>query len=289
MISNESHQTIAGTIAKTIPVTDSPQTGQLIAVMGGKGGVGKTNIATNLAIASAGLQARVLLVDGDLGLANVDVLLGLTPRCTAAEIVAGDCNFEDALLKGPGGIHVIPSASARMDLASSRPAQLTRFLASLLTAGHQYDLIIVDIGSGVSAPVLSLASVCDRALLVTTPEPTSVADAYGTLKVVRRVAPSLPVELLVNVARDELQALATHRQLEQVGERFLGHRIPMRGFLTRDPRLEEAVFAQRAVVEAFPTAPVSRQLTHLAAELLSEVHRPTPPLPRGNQWRRIPS
>jgi len=283
MISNPLHTT--GSNAAFL--ADAPRIGHLIAVFGGKGGVGKTNIATNLAIAAAGLEARVLLVDGDLGLANVDVLLGLTPRCTAADILAGESDFEDALLTGPHGIHVIPAASARMDLASSRPAQLTRLLAPLLAAGHRYDLVIVDIGSGVSAAALSLASVCDRALLVTTPEPTSITDAYGTLKVARGVAPQLPVELLVNIARDELQALAAHRQLEQVGERFLGHKIPMRGFLTRDSRLVEAVAAQRAVVEAFPTAVVSRQLTQLAAGLVNEVRIAMPSPPRSTFWRRV--
>jgi len=270
-------------------LADTPRIGHLVAVFGGKGGVGKTNIATNLAIAAAGLEARVLLVDGDLGLANVDALLGLAPRCTAADVLAGDCDFDDAILTGPQGIHIIPAASARMDLASSRPAQLTRLLAPLLAAGHRYDLVIVDVGSGVSAPVLSLASVCDRALLVTTPEPTSITDAYGTLKVVRGVAPQLPVELLVNIARDELQALAAHRQLEQVGERFLGHKIPMRGFLTRDWRLVEAVADQRAVVEAFPMAVVSRQLTQLAAGLVNEVRIARPSPPRSTLWRRVTS
>ena len=108
--------------------------GALLAVLGGKGGVGKTNLATNVSIAAAGLGARVLLVDGDLGLANVDVLLGMVPRFTAAEILSGECSFADAITTGPGGIHVVLAATARMDLAASRPAELTSLLAPLLAS-----------------------------------------------------------------------------------------------------------------------------------------------------------
>lgn len=276
-----------GARGNRIPATSKG--GHRIAVFGGKGGVGKTNIATNLAVAAAALDSRVLLVDGDLGLANVDVLLGLTPRGTAADLLCGRSDLDDVLVEGPGGIHVVPAASARMDLASSRPAELTRLLAPILEAGHRYDLVIVDIGSGVSAPVLSLASVCDRALLVTTPELTSIADAYGTMKVVRQVAPELPLELLVNVAQDELQALAAHRHLERIGARFLGFEIPLRGFLMRDPRLVEAVSAQRAVVEAFPSAPVSQQLVKLAAGLVGEIGKVPPTTRRTDRWRKVTS
>ena len=283
MNSNPGHTTLP----KVAASPDARETGRLIAVLGGKGGVGKTNVATNLAVAAAGLGARVLLVDGDLGLANVDVLLGLTPRATSAEILSGDSDFDSAQLVGPAGLHVIPAASARMDLASSRPAQLKRLLAPLLAAGFRYDLVLIDIGSGVSAQVASLASVCDLAFLVTTPEPTSVTDAYGTLKVLRSVVPELRVELLVNIARDELEALATHRQLEQVGQRFLGHKIPLRGYLNRDPRLAEAVAAQRAVVEAFPSTKVSRQLIDLAAGLVQDIQSANPAPKRENRWRKI--
>lgn len=263
--------------------------GQRIAIVGGKGGVGKTNVAANLAIAAGGLGARVLLVDGDLGLANLDVLLGLTPRCTAAEILEGECEFADAILDGPGGIHVVPAASARMDLAASRPDQLLRLLAPLAAAGRVYDLVLVDVGAGLSPAILSLATACDRALLVTTPEPTSVADAYATLKVMRNAIPDLPLELLVNGVRDELQAHVTHGQLVQVGARFLSHSIPLRGFLNRDPLLEAAVADQRAVVEAYPTAVVSRQLIALATEVLAEGRDSAPPAGAGGAWRRIAS
>ena len=285
MIPNE----IQDSLDTPTPSVRPNRVGGMIAVIGGKGGVGKTNIATNLAIAAAGLRARVLLIDGDLGLANIDVLLGLTPRCTAAEILDGNCDFNDALIKGPNGIDLIPASSARMDLASSRPEQLTRLLAPLLAAGPGYDLVFVDVGSGISATVLSLASVCDRALLVTTPEPMSVADAYGTLKVMSRTAPSLPVELLVNAVENELQAHATHRQLELVGERFLGQKISMFGYLRRDISLERAAFSQRAVVEAYPSAVVSQQIVGLAARLVNDVRHDNPVSFQKRLWKRVPT
>ena len=248
--------------------------GSLLAVLGGKGGVGKTNVATNVAVAASRLGARVLLVDGDLGLANVDVLLGLTPRCTAAEILSGERELADAILEGPAGVHVVPAASARMDLAASRPAQLAALLGPLLECGHAYDCVIVDVGAGIGPSAISLAAVCDRAWIVTTPEPTSVTDAYGTLKVLRRTAPDLPTSLLVNDARSESQALATHSQLERIAARFLDTPLPLAGIVPRDSHVEDAVAKQKAVVEQFPTAPASRRLIELAGRVLAG---PPPP------------
>ena len=169
-----------------------------IAVVSGKGGVGKTNLVANVAVAAAGLGAKVLVVDGDLGLANVDVLLGLAPKLTAADVIEGRCRFEDALLTGPRGIHILPAASGRSDLPGFRPERLAGLLIPFFEASEGYDLVLVDTGAGVGPAVISMAAACDLALLVVTSEPTSLADAYATLKVLLREAPSLRVEVLVN-------------------------------------------------------------------------------------------
>ena len=271
---------------------DDPR-GAMIAVVSGKGGVGKTNVAVNLAVAASRLGARALLVDGDLGLANVDVLLGLTPRATAAEIRSGECEWTDALVEGPGGVHVLPAASARLDLAASRPTELEWLLLPLLDAVHVYDLVLVDVGAGIGPAAVALTSVCERALLVTTPEPTSLTDAYATLKVLCQTAPALAVELVVNAARDDIQARDTHGQLDRMARRFLGRGLALRATLPRDPRLADAVSRQMAVVEAFPTASASRGLVRLAQGILRD-HAPTDrarpeaqPGPRA--WRRIGS
>jgi len=269
----------------------APRSGAVMGVLGGKGGVGKTHVAVNLAVAASRLGARVLLVDGDLGLSNVDVLLGLVPRYTAAEIRAGECDWTTALVEGPAGLHVLPAASARLDLAGSRPAEMAWLLAPLVQATAHYDLVLVDIGAGIGPAAMTLASLCGQALLVTTPEPTSVTDAYATLKVLRHTAPDLAVELVVNNARDTVQAHDTHVQLERMSQRFLGRGLALRATLPRDPRVPDAVALQRAVVEAFPTSQASRGLVELAHRVLRERTQGPDPADRsdGAAWKRIES
>lgn len=240
-----------------------------IAVVSGKGGVGKTNLVANVAVAAAGLGAKVLVVDGDLGLANVDVLLGLTPELTAADVIEGRCRFEDALLTGPRGIHILPAASGRSDLPGFRPERLAGLLIPFFEASEGYDLVLVDAGAGVGPAVVSMAAACELALLVVTGEPTSLADAYATLKVLLREAPSLRVEVLVNHAPHERAGREVHARLSKVAERFLRISPPYLGHVPHDARLAEAVVLQRPVVEAFPGAPSSARLIAIASQLLA--------------------
>lgn len=240
-----------------------------VAVLSGKGGVGKTNLVANLAVAAARLGARVLVIDGDLGLANVDVLLGLTPRRSVADVLDGACTLEEVLVRGPRGIHVLPAASGRPELAGIGGAALDR-LVGLLPGAEEYDLVLVDAGAGVGPAVVGLAAACRRALVMTTPEPTSFADAYAALKVLRRHAPLARPELLVNGVRREREAHELHGRLRRLSRRFLDTDLAYRGHLPADPRLADAVLRQTAVVEAFPSAPSSRHLTALASTLLQD-------------------
>ena len=248
--------------------------GRCVAVVGGKGGVGKTNLAANLAIAAAGLGQRVLLVDGDLGLSNVDVLLGLVPDLCVADVLAGRCSVEDALMDGPRGVRILPAASGRFDLASLAPRHLQALLKRIECVTDDFDLVLVDAGAGIGPSVVGLSSLCDPILLVTTGEPTAVADAYATLKVLHQSHPSRRLEVVVNSAADELDARETHRHLARVADRFLDCQLFYRGFLPSDPRLVDAVARQRAVVEAYPSARSSRRLIELAAGLVRDGDRP---------------
>ncbi len=247
---------------------------QVVAAASGKGGVGKTNLVANLAIAAASLEARVLLVDGDLGLANIDVLLGLTPERTIADVLSGACTLEQALLDGPRGIRVLAAAAGRADLAALDERSLRRLARLVRLAARRYDLVLVDAGAGVGPTVTGLAAACDRVLVVTNAEPTSLADAYATLKLLRRALPELPTEVLVNAARSEAEAHRTHQSLERVAQRFLGARVPLRAFLPHDERLARAVASQRAVVEMYPTAAISRRIVALAQSLLRQKLEP---------------
>ncbi|HVP29086.1 MAG TPA: P-loop NTPase [Myxococcota bacterium] len=255
------------------------ETARFVAVVSGKGGVGKTHLVANLAIAAARLGARPLVVDGDLGLANVDVLLGLSPTRSVADALAGACPLADTIVDGPSGIRLLPAASARQDLASPDGVVLARFLAELRAAAEPHDLVLVDAGAGIGRVVTGLAAACGRALVVTTPEPTSVADAYAAIKVLRAASPSAGCELVVNDAADAEQARRTASRLELLARRFLGATLQSRGWLPSDPRLREATSLQRAVVEAFPSARWSRALVALAEGLLRDVRETRRPAP----------
>lgn len=240
----------------------------LVGVISGKGGVGKTNLAVNVAVAARELGARVLLVDGDLGLANVDVLLGLTPSRSGADVLAHQVALSEAISEGPRGIHVLPAASAREDLCALRPRELAALLVPLFRAAERYELVLIDAGAGIGPSVLGLAAACDRLLLVTTPEPTAFADAYAMLKVASRELADVPIELVVNETRAAYDARRTHHRLCKLTRRFLSQAPPLAGAIPQDAFLAQAVARQRAVVDSFPSAPSSRVFQRLAVRLL---------------------
>jgi flagellar biosynthesis protein FlhG len=249
----------------------------LVTVLSGKGGVGKTNLVVNLAVAARGFGARVLVVDGDLGLANVDVLLGLVPPYTIADLLEERCSLQEALVKGPRGVEILPAAAGRSDMAALPVADMERLSAKLREAAASFDLVLIDAGAGVGPSVIGLTAICCRAIIVTTSEPVSMADAYATFKILRRNEMKAPVDLVVNSVRDELDARSTHTRLNRMARRFLDSNIGYLGFLPHDPRLAEAVARQRAVVELFPSAPSSRRLVALAQGLL-RVRSSVPPV-----------
>ena len=187
---------------------------------------------------------------------------------TSRELLSGHCGFEDAIVEGPRGIHVLPAGQGTRRLSDCRPHQLSRLLVPLFAATRRYQLLLIDIGAGVGETALALAACCDLAVLVTTPEPTSLVDAYATLKALSTESPELPVEVLVNASRDERDARRTHEHLEKIAKRFLDLSPAFLGHVPADDRLAEAVRQQRAVVESFPTAKSSRTLVQVADRLL---------------------
>jgi len=194
---------------------------RVIAVTSGKGGVGKTNIVTNLAIALSRQGVRVLVLDGDLGLANVDLLLGVAPQFDLQDVVLGTRSVQDIVLEGPDGIRVIPASSGVEELANLDEYRTEVLLRSLANLEHEIDIILIDSPSGIGHHATSLVHGADQILVVTTPEPTSFSDAYAMIKVlVKRPLKNTPA-LLVNEADSEEAALAVARRVKNVAKRFL--------------------------------------------------------------------
>ncbi|MCL4684018.1 AAA family ATPase [Myxococcota bacterium] len=265
----------------TLDAAADAGTGTLITVMSGKGGVGKTNIATNLAIAAARSGRRILLIDGALGLANVDVLLGLLPSATLLDVLDGSAPIETALLEGPRGITVLPAAAGRSELATL-DRKAAEHLAHFVTAlSRRFDATFLDAASGIGPAVVALAGASRRRVLVTNGEPTSLADAYSLLKVLGREHRGQDVDLLVNAARHAREARATRDRIGRLATRFLDLELGWLGWLPHDPRLVEAVARQRALVDLFPACETSSRLVGFVDRLL-----PTKPCPMPAGWTR---
>jgi flagellar biosynthesis protein FlhG len=238
-----------------------------IAVTSGKGGVGKTNVAINLAVSLARLHNRVAVLDADFGLGNVDVLLGLAPRHHLGHLLAGEADIRTVLVEGPCGVRIIPASSGLRELTALSARHWDRLNAGLEDIRDELDFLLVDTGAGISNNVIDVLTRVGRVMIVTSPEPTAIVDAYALLKVLTVADPAKEVGLLVNAVRDGGEAELVFRQLEVAAGRFLHRHLSSFGYITQDPLLRDAVLGQRPVVEQFPQAPASRCFRILAARV----------------------
>ncbi len=223
------------------PQPREPRLAQAIAVTSGKGGVGKTNIAVNLAVRLAQLGRRVCLLDADLGLANVDVLCSLTPRLTLEHVVSGRCRLAEAMLLAPGGFRLIPGACGASRLADMNGADRGELLEQLAALDRVADTLVIDTAAGLSANVLAFVAAARRALVVTSPEPTAMTDAYGMIKAVAARAPYVRLELLVNMVAGESEARGVFDRVDRVSRTFLGRTLTYAGSVPMDASVREAV------------------------------------------------
>lgn len=237
-----------------------------LAITSGKGGVGKSCVALNLAVSLARCQQQVLLVDADLGLGNQAILLGQSPERTLEEVLSGRCPIEAALLEGPEGVVVLPAAS---QLLPWRPAALTAAgLAPLRSFEARFDFVLVDTGAGLAPKVLDFAAAADQLLLLTTPEATAIADAYALLKVLLQRRPDLGPGLLVNMADSAAEAAELQERFAEMVRRFLGAEIDNWGYIPLDRYVREAAKRQIPFTLATPPPPAAKALARLAENLV---------------------
>jgi flagellar biosynthesis protein FlhG len=252
---------------------------QVIAVTGGKGGVGKTSIAVNLAAALASRGKEVMLLDGDLGLANVDVFLGLTPRLTLADVLAGNCSLEEIVLDAPQGFKVVPAASGIAQLAELDTLThlgLVRAFGDLTTS---LDFLVVDTAPGIAGSVLQFSQAAQQVLVVICDEPASLTDAYALIKILSRDHGVSKFRVLVNQVRGRGQGQSLFQRFERVASRFLTVELDYVGEIPEDPFLRRSIREQRPVVQAYPQSPSSVALKTLA---LRADMWPVAEGPRGN-------
>ena len=240
-----------------------------IAITSGKGGVVKTNIATNLAMLFRKYKKRVLLIDLDLGLANVDILLGLHPEYTLQDVIEGRKEMKDIVLQGPEGIMIVPGSSGIEELTNLNEAQKKQLFRGLGELDEEVDVAIVDTGAGISSNVLSFVLAANEILLITTPEPTAITDAYAMIKVLSRRRKELNIKLVVNLSGSREEAESTMKNISSVARRFLGIDIQYLGYMLSDPNVSIASRRQKSFVKEYPNTIATSCLNKMVVSFLN--------------------
>jgi len=240
---------------------------KVFAVTSGKGGVGKSNVAANLAIHVAKTGKRVLVIDADLGLANIEIIFGLKPRYHLGDVLGGGRPIEDVLIQGPHGIALLPAGSGVQSLTQLTDTEKMQFITALDPLEELFDVVFIDSGAGIGDNVLFFVGAAQEAILVVNPEPTSLIDAYAVVKVLSQQAGVSAFSVIVNPVVDEMVARGIFHKLTTVTNRFLNARMRHLGYIPRDENFHRAIMAQRPIVDMFPSSPASRALGDIATRL----------------------
>lgn len=243
---------------------------RVIAITSGKGGVGKTNFAVNLGIALAQTGNRITLIDADLGLANVDVILGMVPQFNLGHVIVGEKQISEVIIDGPAGLKVVTSGSGLYKLANLSEKNLERCLEYLNEIEKSTDIMLIDTGAGLSRNVLKFVMAAGEVIIVTTPEPTAMTDAYGVIKVIANADKKTPIWIVVNMIRTESEGNQSIERLNTVSQRFLGVELTKIGFIPMDPFVPKAVKEQQPFIIGYPKSSAAQSIQQIASNLLNK-------------------
>ena len=240
---------------------------QVIAVTGGKGGVGKSNISVNLSIALAEMRRRVVLMDADLGLANVDVLLGLKAKKNLADVLSGECSLNEVVVSGPAGIQIVPAASGVQKMAELGPQEHAALIHAFSELSQQLDYLVVDTAAGISDTVVSFVRASQEVLVVVCDEPSSITDAYALIKLLSKEHDLFRFRVVANMTRTPNEGQSLFNKLNQVCERFLDVSLQYVGHVPFDEQVRKAVQRQKALIEYAPNSKAAQAIRGIAEEV----------------------
>lgn len=259
---------------------------RIISVTSGKGGVGKTNVVANIAYVMTKLGKKVLVLDTDLGLGNLNVLLGLTPKYHIGHVLSGEKHLEEILMHGPNGVMILPAGSGMQELTSLSDAQKLSLISELDNLKESVDVLLIDTGAGISSNVLYFNMAAQEIIVVVSPEPTSITDAYAIMKVLFLKHEQRRFKLIVNSARDRKEGLAVYNNLCMVADKYLDISIDYLGAVPYDKNLPKAVRGQKVITEIYPSSKASEAFVDITKTILNS----EPQELKGNiqfLWKRL--
>ncbi|MDR1840346.1 MAG: MinD/ParA family protein [Holophagales bacterium] len=244
---------------------------RVLAITSGKGGVGKSNVAVGLALSLAKAGQRVAIMDADFGLANVDLLLGVSPKHTLQHVLRGERVIEEIIMEGPRGVRLIPASSGIQELTKLESTTELRLIQGLQRVAVGIDWLLIDTAAGIHDSVIKILMAAQEVILVSTPEPTSLIDAYAMVKVIHLRDPLKPVWFLVNNAQSYEEAEEAADQLQAATSQFLGRDIVSLGVVPSDAHVLQAVRQQQGIVDVFPDSPAAKAFQAISNMLMEKV------------------
>lgn len=239
-----------------------------IAVTSGKGGVGKTNLVANLAVAFRKLQKKVMIMDADLGLSNIDIIFNIAPKYNISHVINGEMDLKDVIVEGPHGIKILPASSGMQELTSLDEFQRLRIIEEFDLLKEDIDILLIDTAAGISSNVAFFCTASQEIIVVTNPEPTSITDAYALIKVLFTRYQEKDFRLLVNSVKNSSEAFDVFKRLSIALERFLNISIDYLGYLPYDEAVKYSVRQQKPFIEMYPDCIISKNIMDVASKLI---------------------
>lgn len=250
------------------PIGAMKTTAKVLTITSGKGGVGKTNVTVNLAIALSDLGYRVVVIDADLGLANIDVMLGMMPKYNLLDVIKNDKSIIEILSKGPKNVKFISGGSGAEELVRLNATELEVFIKNIGMLDKIADIILIDTGAGITDSVLRFVMAANDVVLVTTPEPTAISDAYALIKAIGTRDNNKKINMIINKSESAIEAQTAMQKLNSVASKYLKIKLNFLGYLYNDPIVTKAVKQQNPFLIAFPDSTISKNMIELSKKVV---------------------